>query len=134
MTSIARATFKSLQWDETRIGDEKDSPKFTRASCRQKYSGDIEGESSLEYLMCYLEDGTAIFTGMERIIGRLAGRSGSFVLRHEGFFADGVAKMRLSIVDGSGTGELAGVAGTSEFESPHAEEYPITLEYTLSPE
>ena len=37
----------------------------------------------------------------------------------------------LSIVPGSGTGELEGISGKGTWESGHAESYPISFEYEL---
>ena len=127
MQEPVRATFRSVQWDEVAIEGEDAQPKLTRASCRQVYRGDIAGESTLEYLMVYHGEGAATFVGVERIAGTVKGREGSFAVQHRGVFAGGVAKMAMEIVEGAGTGELAGLTGTGEFESPHAEEYEVTL-------
>jgi hypothetical protein len=35
----------------------------------KSFSGDIEGEGTLEYLMAYREDGSASFVGLERVEG-----------------------------------------------------------------
>lgn len=131
MKATATATFKSTSWSETTLGEETDAPKLTRADCTQVYSGEIEGKSTLTYLMTYLKSGEANFIGLERVVGRLGDHRGSFVLRHEGVFRDGVARMSLSVVEGSGTGELEGLSGRAEFESPHAEEYSIDFNYEI---
>ena len=54
-------------------------------------TGDIEGESSTEYLMMYRSDGSAAFVGLERVIGRVAGKAGSFVLKYELDYAEVIA-------------------------------------------
>ena len=128
MSQTIQATFKATRWDETPIADEDGLPKLTRASCEQTFSGDIDGTSTLEYLMAYHLDGPATFVGIERVVGTVSGKSGSFVLRHEGEFRDGVAKMTLTVVAGAGTGELAALSGGGRFESAHAPEYSVTLE------
>ena len=46
---------------------------------------------------------------LERVDGRLGNRTGSFVLQDAGRFVDGVAVSTFVIVEGSGTGELAGI-------------------------
>lgn len=134
MKHKAVATFRSLKWDETPFAQGVDLPKLTRADCTQTYSGDIEGESTLTYLMVSLASGATSFLGLERVVGRLGDRSGSFVLRHEGLFQEGVAKMILSVVEGSGTGKLEGLRGSAKFESPHATEYTFELEYDFANE
>lgn len=133
MKATATATFRSTSWNETTIGEETDKPKLTRADCTQVYSGEIEGASTLTYLMTYLDSGEVAFIGLERVVGRIGDRRGSFVLKHEGAFRNGVAKMSLSVVEGSGTGQLEGLCGRAEFESPHAQEYSIDLNYEIRP-
>jgi len=127
-THSVQTTFRSLEWIDAPIGDPEATPKLTRASCKQAYRGDVEGESTLEYVMVLAPDGSADFVGVERVVGRLLGKRGSFALRHVGRFADGVARMSIEIVRGSGTAELAGLSGAGEFESPHATEYALTLQ------
>jgi hypothetical protein len=79
--------------------------------------------------MVHREDGSASFVGLERIVGRVGNRSGSFVLQHTGTFEGGTAKAAWIVVPGSGTGELRGLRGAGGFASAHAEHYAITLEY-----
>ncbi len=126
MSRPTRATFRSTSWQEDPIG-EGAVPKMTRAHCRQTYSGDISGDSTLEYLMVHHEDGSATFVGIERIEGTVHGRQGTFAMRHEGAFADGVARMTMVVVEGAGTGALRGLTGSGTFESPHATEYHVEL-------
>ncbi len=59
------------------------------------FSRDIEGESTEEYPMVYREDGSASFVGLKRVVGRVGGRSGSFVLQYSGTFEGGIAKATL---------------------------------------
>ena len=80
--------------------------KLTRASVGQGFTGDLEGEGSVEWLMCYREDKTAEFVGLQRFVGRLGSRSGSFVMRTQGSFDGSEAKGSLTVVAGSGTQEL----------------------------
>mgnify|MGYP002713261241 CR=1 FL=1 len=45
--------------------------------------------------------------------------------------SDGVVREQFMIVVGSGTGELKGITGRGNWESGHAESYPISFEYEL---
>ena len=127
MSHTIQATFRSTSWEETSRGDADAQPKLSRASCTQEYTGEISGKSTLEYVMAYRDGGAATFVGMERIEGTLAGREGSFAIQHQGVYEGGVARMTLTIVEGSGTGALSGLSGSGTFESPHAEAYDVTL-------
>ncbi|HEX9893118.1 MAG TPA: DUF3224 domain-containing protein, partial [Gemmatimonadales bacterium] len=86
MTRHATATFELTGWNEKPFDEGEVLPKITRASVTKKFQGDVEGESKVEYLMMYRDDGTATYVGLERISGQLAGKRGSFVLLHEGVF------------------------------------------------
>lgn len=129
MSMRAEATFQFTSWDETPIDDKEGQPKLTRASVNNIFNGDIEGESTLEYLMFYRDDGHAAFVGLERVIGRLGDRTGAFVLHHEGVFENGAARTTLTIVPGSATGALAGLHGSGSFTATHEQPTPVTLEY-----
>ena len=125
----ARATFEVKTWEETPYDPIEGMPKLTRARVTKVFHGDLEGEGKVEYLMLYREDGSASFVGLERVVGRLGGRSGSFVLQHSGTFEGGAAKTTWSVVPGSGTGSLRGLRGQGGFASGHAQSYAITLDY-----
>jgi hypothetical protein len=84
----------------------------------------------VEWLLCYRPDKTADFVGLQRISGRVGDRSGSFVLlQTAGTFDGDAARGELSVVPGSGTGDLRGLLGTGEFNAPHGGEASLSLEY-----
>ena len=128
----ANARFAIKSWDEKPYAEGPDLPKLTRASVAKTLTGDIEGEASAEYLMMYRSDGTAAFVGLERVVGRIAGRSGSFVLQRAGVFEGGQAKESYSVVPGSATGELQGLRGEGHSAVGHGLEHPFALDYELA--
>src|SRR2546423_2764899 len=129
MRKQARATFGLKSWDEKTYNEVDEGPKLTRATVTKSYQGDIDGEGKVEYLMMYRTAGSASFMGLERVTGSVGGRSGSFVLQHSGTFEGGVAKVILSVVPGSGTGDLRGMKGEGEFAVGHQQPYNMTLDY-----
>ena len=131
MRKQAKATFGIKSWEEKTYNEMEGAPKLTRVSATKSYQGDIEGEGKLEYLMMYRTDGSASFVGMERVTGSIGSRSGSFVLQHTGTFEGGVAKVTLSVVPGSATGDLRGLNGEGNFSVGHQPPYSMTLEYSL---
>ena len=131
MKKTASARFSIRSWDEKPYSEGKDLPKMTRASVDKTFTGDIDGEGHVEYVMMYRSDGTAVFVGLERITGRIAGRNGSFVLQRTGVFEDGQAKESYSVVTGSGTGELRSLRGEGTSSVGHAADYPVVLNYEL---
>lgn len=54
------------KWDESPFDDRNGVPKLTRAVVIRRYSGDIAGSSTTEWLMAHAEDGSAKFVGLER--------------------------------------------------------------------
>jgi hypothetical protein len=131
MKQTANARFTIKSWDEKPYSEGPDQPKLTKASVAKTYTGDIDGEAQVEYLMIYRSDGTASFVGLERFAGRLGGKAGSFVLQRIGVFEGGQAKESYLVVPGSGTGELVGLAGEGNSSVGHGAEYPFTLAYEL---
>jgi hypothetical protein len=130
MSTRASGTFKIQGWDEKPYDEIEGGRKLTQASVKQAFAGEVEGEGAVEWLMCYRPDQTADFVGLQRIVGRIDGRSGSFVLlQTEGTFDGKEAKGRLSVVPGSGTGELEGLRGGGEFRAPHGGEPSLSLDY-----
>ena len=127
----ANARFAIKSWDEKPYSEGEGLPKLTRASVIKTFTGDIEGEGQVEYLMMYRSDGSAAFVGLERINGRVAGRTGSFVLQRTGVFEGGQAKESYFVIPGSATGDLAGLHGDGKSAVGHGMEHPFVLDYDL---
>jgi len=127
----ANARFAIKSWDEKPYSEGPDLPKLTRASVVKTLTGDIEGEGRVEYLMTYRSDGSATFVGLERIVGRISGKAGSFVLQRTGVFENGRAKESYSVVPGSATGALKGLRGEGSTDVGHGMEHPFSLSYEL---
>jgi hypothetical protein len=131
MSKSAKAQFAIKGWDEKPYSEGADLPKLTRASVTKTFTGDIEGEGQVEYLMMYTSDGSATFVGLERITGRMGGKAGTFVLQRTGVFEGGQAKESYFVVADSGTGELHGLKGDGTSALGHGSEYPFLLNYEL---
>lgn len=129
MKSIANSRFTIKSWDEKPYSQSPDAPKLTKASVVKSYTGDIEGEGQVEYLMMYRADGTATFVGLERIAGRIAGKRGTFVLQRTGLFEGGQAKESYSVISGSGTEDLRSLRGEGTSAVGHEKEHAFDLNY-----
>lgn len=55
--------------------------------------------------------GAGGYVAIEVVTGKLDGRSGSFALQHKGTMDKNGQQLSVTVVPGSGTGELAGIAG-----------------------
>ena len=129
MKKRANARFAIKSWDEKPYSEGPDLPRLTRATVTKSFTGDIEGEGSVEYLMMYRGDGSATFVGLERVVGRIDGKTGTFVLQRTGVFEGGLAKESYSVVSGSATGQLLGLHGEGTTAVGHGNEHPFTLDY-----
>jgi hypothetical protein len=118
-------------WDEKPYRELEDGRKFNRAEVVLAGTGDgLEG-GTFEGLLYYPEDGRSTYFSFLSVTGSLDGRTGTIVLQGDGGYDGTTARSRYSIVDG--TGELAGISGTAESVSTHADYpyMPLTLEYEL---
>ncbi|MGD9890751.1 MAG: DUF3224 domain-containing protein [Dehalococcoidia bacterium] len=136
MTTRAIGTFAFKHWDEVPYGEDEGGARLTHSSITNDFHGDVEGEGTLQYLMIYRHDGegwnSADFVGFERISGRIGDRSGSFVLKHAGTYTDGVASASVTVMPGSGTGDLRGLRGEGSFVARHnVQPTPLTLDYNF---
>ena len=126
------ARFAIKSWDEKPYSEGEGLPKLTRATVTKTFTGDLDGEGHVEYLMMYRSDASATFVGLERVVGRLGGKAGTFVLQRTGVFEGGQAKETYSVIPGSGTGELQGLRGEGTSAVGHGTEHPFTLNYELA--
>lgn len=131
MATQARCTFSVQAWDEKTFTEGEDTLKLTHASISKTFSGDLEGQGILWYLMFYGPGERTRVVGMERVIGKLGGKSGSFVLEHDGGDDGQEARTRVTVLPGSGTGELEGLRGSGEMLATRSGEMSMTLEFEL---
>ena len=112
--------------------EEPQGSTLGRLSIDKTFRGDLEGTSKGEML----SDGTrtkgsAGYVAIERVTGALHGRRGSFVLKHDGTMTRGAPELTVRVVPDSGTGELAGLAGSMRIivePGQHSYEMDYTLD------
>lgn len=97
------------QTEEAGVGD----PQVWRMSLDKHFHGELEAVSKGQMLATRTAvKGSAGYVAMERVVGVLAGRTGSFVLQHSSTMNKGVPRQSITVVPDSGTEELAGLAGS----------------------
>jgi hypothetical protein len=133
MSTHATSTFEVKNWDEQTCSEVDGRLKLTHADVAFRYSGDLEGDSAMHYLMVYRDDGSANAIGLERVTGRLGGKSGTFVLEHHGGYADGTASGEFDVVRGSATGELQDLRGHGTAVAQSDGKTSFTLDYDFGP-
>jgi hypothetical protein len=127
----ANGTFEVAGWDEKTITELGPGAKLSEAKVTQKFSGDLGGEGAVTWLMCYANEKSARFVGMQHVAGTLGDRTGGFVMETAGDFDGKVAKGHWSIVPGSGTGDLSGIEGKGSFEAPHGPTATYKIDYAF---
>ena len=92
--------------------DEKGEPTVGRMSLDKQFRGDLVGVSKGQMLAVMTDvSGSAGYVAMERVNGKLHGRTGTFALQHSGTMTRGTPQLVITVVPDSGTGELAGLTG-----------------------
>jgi hypothetical protein len=127
----ASGTFELTSRTESPYDELDGGIKLTHASGAQTFGGDIDGDGAVHWLMLYRPDKSARFVGLQRISGSVAGRRGSFVLAAEGDHEAGSSRIRWTVVTGSGTGDLAGIAGTGSMTAPGGAKGTYELQYSF---
>ena len=83
-----------------------------RMLIRKTYSGGMGGSGIGQMISKRIEDGAAIYYAIEEFSGTLDGKKGSFTLTHNGFMNAESQSLEISILEGSGKGELQNISGT----------------------
>jgi Protein of unknown function (DUF3224) len=106
-----------------------EGPALMRIHVEERFNGDIDGAGVAEFLQIARADGSASFVGVERVTGRVAGRSGTFVLQDAGTVEGNVVSGEGFVVPGSGTGELVGLRGTGGFRANLGSDAQVHLDH-----
>lgn len=113
------------------------SPAFAesqlgRRSLDKRYHGPLDAVAKGEMLSAgNPAAGSAGYVAMERVEGTLEGRAGSFSLQHSATMHAGAREQSITVVPGSGGGELLGLAGRMtiriEADGRHFYDFSYTL-------
>ena len=130
MTIHARGTFNVKITPLANDTPSEGSP-LGRMSIDKQFHGDLEATSKGEMLTA----GTAIknsagYVAIERVIGSLNGKKGTFALQHNATMTRGEGKLNIIVVPDSGTGELTGLSGTMSIEIANGQ-HSYAFEYAL---
>ena len=99
------------KWDEKSFMEIAEPRKAHEAIVSYKVTGDLEGKLSGKYIMIYIDNDHATYTGCLHF----KGQSGDFFIRETGAFEKGVATTRWEIIEGSATGEFAEIQGGGKY-------------------
>ncbi len=125
---IARGTFEVNMEPEPPFL-EQDGVTLNRNAVRKEFSGDMAGTSEAQMLAAFTgTPGSAGYVAIEHFTGSVDGKSGSFVLQHNGVMNKGDAQLTVTIVPDSGTGGLARISGTMEIDNDDGQ-HSYVLDY-----
>ena len=131
MTTRATSTFSVDSWDQSPV-DDTDGVKLGRTRLTKTFQGDLEGQSTVDMLAVQtLAETSRAYVALERIVGHLHGRSGSFVVLHSASGSRGGGSASWSVVPDSGTGELRGLRGEVQITILPDGGHTFSLEYEL---
>ena len=111
VTSHATGTFEVKL---TPLAADDGDAGLGRMSIDKQFQGDLEGSSRGFMLSSAttIVKGSGGYVAMERVTGKLKGRTGSFVLQHSGMMTRGTPQLSVTVVPDSATGQLEGLTGT----------------------
>lgn len=95
----------------------------------EKFTGDINGESTVRALQVQHVDKSASMVSLQRFSGKLGERQGTFVLQGTETVEHGKIRATWFVVPRSGTGELSGLRGKGGFEGEFGKGSNGTLDY-----
>jgi hypothetical protein len=113
------------------ITEEEAKTISVRMTSDKQFHGDLEGTSTGEMLgaSTAIKD-SAGYVAMERVSGKLKGRTGTFILQHSSTMARGTQQQSIIVVPDSGTDQLVGLAGSMIIkiaDGKHFYEFDYTL-------
>ncbi len=96
----------------------------------KSYVGDVLGRGLGQMISKRTDDGAAVYYAIEEFSGSVMGKVGTFTLVHKGHMGQDSASLDVSILAGSGSGELSGISG-SMIISQNEDGHSYDLDYEL---
>jgi len=84
---------------------------LSRYTLAKTFSGGMTGSGVGQMLAGGPSEQVGTYVALERFVGTLDGREGAFLLAHRGDMNAEGYTLSITVVPGSGTGELAGISG-----------------------
>ncbi len=127
---IAKGTFEIQMTPEPPYST-ADGITLARVRIVKQFAGDLVGASTVDMMGARTPvSGSAGYVAIERVIGTLAGREGTFVLQHSGVMTRGKQELTVTVVPDSATGELVGLSGRLAIDIVEGKHF-YTFEYEL---
>jgi hypothetical protein len=124
-----------VQLDRQTLADAAADPSLARFSLAKTFHGDLDAHSRGEMLSAGSAATAGAYVAIERVEGTLHGRRGSFALQHAGTASPAGQQVLITVVPGSGGGELSGLSGamTIAIDADGTHRYDLTYALASRP-
>ncbi|HSD38175.1 MAG TPA: DUF3224 domain-containing protein [Rhodocyclaceae bacterium] len=109
--------------------DVGDSSALIEITLTERFAGDMDGTSTVRALQVKHRDGSASMVSLQRFVGRLGDRQGTFVLQGAESIEDEKIRATWFVVPKSGTDGLTGLRGEGGFEGEFGKGSLGSLDY-----
>ena len=108
----------------------EDAAPAGRMLINKVYSGGMQGSGVGQMISKRTASGAAVYSAIEEFSGTIDGKQGGFTLFHTGFMSATKQTLDITIVEGSGSGELKGISGSLTIKQENGQHY-YELDYQL---
>ncbi|MFI6321721.1 DUF3224 domain-containing protein [Nonomuraea sp. NPDC050556] len=128
----AKGTFETANWNPQPAYSDHDGVSLAHVTMSKTFEGDLAGTATVSMIVTGSEhEDSRSYVAMERVEGTLGGRAGTFVMQHNAVSDLGTDTLRITVVPGSGTGELTGLRGDFQVHIAPDGSHSYTFDYTL---
>ena len=130
--TTARGTFDIKTYPQKPDNPQEEATGFGRLTSDKQFHGDLDATSQ-GAMLAYgtgAPGTTGAYVALEKVTGKLNGRTGSFIFQHSGTMGRGAMSMSVTIVPDSGTGELTGITGKMNIII-EGKQHSYVFEYSL---
>ena len=100
-----------------------------RMLIKKTYLGDMNGSGIGQMISKSTEAGTAVYYAIEEFSGSVKGKTGRFTLVHKGNMSKESQSLEVTILEGSGSGELQNISGSMLIiQDANGHKYELTFE------
>ncbi|MEQ1505540.1 MAG: DUF3224 domain-containing protein [Myxococcota bacterium] len=129
MGERATASFGIDRWEE-QVAIDDGTTKVVRTTIHKTFTGGLVGTARGAMTMAHA-NGTMAYQGYDLLDIELGGRRGTLVVVHDAWRRGYAGDARWTILAGSGTAGLAGIAGTATIARHDDGSHTLVLDYTL---
>ena len=115
---------------EINLSPQDDESPAGRMLIDKTYTGDLTGKGIGQMISKRTSSGSAVYYAIEEFTGQLNGKTGTFTLIHSGAMDKISQSLTVSVLAGSGEGELSDLTGTLEIIQDNGN-HSYVMDYTL---